>query len=192
MGQLLESIELRTYPGAEENITWRVEHSQMAYPEEGTVGVNGAQKLSTLPVNPSQLSFLHPTIQLLCKHKKKKIQEMDLKSFSSALLIAVVITAVVVPRSVFAGPVCTGIDKECGDSLSAWIVKAVGFPPTDNCCKELLKFGKSCHDQYVQINVKAKSYVGTLDEFLKRADETWRECILDAAFVPPPFPPLEV
>ncbi|KAI4294901.1 hypothetical protein MLD38_040814 [Melastoma candidum] len=40
-------------------------------------------------------------------------------------------------------------DKECGDSLSAWTVKAVGFFPTDDSCKEIVKFSKSCRSPHL-------------------------------------------
>ncbi|KAI4364425.1 hypothetical protein MLD38_020518 [Melastoma candidum] len=110
------------------------------------------------------------------------------RNLSCSLLLAFVIGAAVISQTVYAAPVCTGLDKQCGDSIFTYIVKTGGPPPTDFCCGELRKFGRACHDQFVEINVKAKSYTGTLQEFLKRGDDLWNKCSGVSTIIGTPSP----
>ncbi|PKH93966.1 hypothetical protein CRG98_049794, partial [Punica granatum] len=40
--------------------------------------------------------------------------------------------------------------KECGRSLGQRVAYNTGSPLTDECCAELVKVGKPCHDAFVQ------------------------------------------
>lgn len=106
----------------------------------------------------------------------------------SALMTLLVVTAALLPRATFAGnPDCAkGMTSDCGSSFFQIIVLANTVAPTNECCRELVKAGKNCHDQFVELTLSAhKPIGGTVSDVRKRSNETWNNCV---AAVSPPEP----
>ncbi|XP_056160078.1 uncharacterized protein LOC130135308 [Syzygium oleosum] len=105
-----------------------------------------------------------------------------------ALMTLLVVTIALLPRATFAGnPDCAkGMTYDCGSAFFQIIVLADTFEPTNECCRELVKAGKNCHNQFVELILSThKSIRGTVSDVRRRSNETWNNCV---AGVSPPEP----
>ncbi|KAK3441244.1 hypothetical protein EUGRSUZ_B01478 [Eucalyptus grandis] len=110
-----------------------------------------------------------------------------------ALMILLVVTVALLPKATFAidGNLdCgKGINYDCGSGFFQIIILADTFTPTDECCHQLLKAGKNCHKQFVELGVSSyKKIRGTLSDVYRRSNETWNNCVAAIGPVSPPEP----
>ncbi|OWM87112.1 hypothetical protein CDL15_Pgr005003 [Punica granatum] len=80
-----------------------------------------------------------------------------LNGFCSLMILLTINTVVLSPNF---NPVAAQVDvktcangtmtKQCGESIRLRVAMNVGPPPTTDCCAQLVKVGKPCHDAYVQ------------------------------------------
>ncbi|PKI08355.1 hypothetical protein CRG98_049575, partial [Punica granatum] len=83
---------------------------------------------------------------------------MGLLNGFCSLMILLIINIVALPTNL--NPVAAQVDvktcangtmtKQCGESIRLRVAMNVGPPPTKDCCAQLVKVGKPCHDAYVQ------------------------------------------
>ncbi|OWM87111.1 hypothetical protein CDL15_Pgr005002 [Punica granatum] len=111
---------------------------------------------------------------------------MGLLNGFCSLMILLIINIVALPTNL--NPVAAQVDvktcangtmtKQCGESIRLRVAMNVGPPPTKDCCAQLVKVGKPCHDAYVQErHLKVHDFVGSAEDLLKRSDQVWTQCV---------------
>ncbi|KAF8038340.1 hypothetical protein BT93_B1004 [Corymbia citriodora subsp. variegata] len=108
----------------------------------------------------------------------------------SALMILMVVTVTLLPRATFATvgiPDCAkGITSDCGFGFFKIIVLGETSAPIDECCRELVKAGKNCHNQFVESILSShKPIKGTISDLYRRSNETWNNCVATSSVSPP-------
>ncbi|KAI3421423.1 Prolamin_like domain-containing protein [Psidium guajava] len=108
----------------------------------------------------------------------------------SALATLLVVAVALLPRTTVGNPNCAkGMTADCGSSLFQIIILADTFEPTNECCRELVKAGKKCHNQFVELILsKHKGIRGTISDVHRRSNETWNNCVAATKSVSPPEP----
>ncbi|KAL3729294.1 hypothetical protein ACJRO7_026403 [Eucalyptus globulus] len=111
----------------------------------------------------------------------------------SALMILLVVLVALLPKATFAkvgNPECgKGIRSDCGSGFFEFIFLADTFTPTNECCRELLKAGKNCNNQFVELSISSnKPIKGTKSDVYRRSNETWNNCVAALSPVSPPEP----
>ncbi|KAF8038337.1 hypothetical protein BT93_B1001 [Corymbia citriodora subsp. variegata] len=112
-----------------------------------------------------------------------------LKNFST-FIILLVVTVALLPRATFATigiPNCSkGITSDCGFGFFKIIVLGDTSTPADVCCRELVKAGKNCHNQFVELIISSKKPIrGTISDVYRRGNETWNNCAASSVVSPP-------
>ncbi|KAF8038339.1 hypothetical protein BT93_B1003 [Corymbia citriodora subsp. variegata] len=107
-----------------------------------------------------------------------------------ALMILLAVTVALLPRATFATvgiPDCAkGITSDCGFGFFKIIVLGDTSAPIDECCHELVKAGKNCHNQFVEsILLSHKPIKGTISDLYRRSNETWNNCAATSSVSPP-------
>ncbi|KAF7850576.1 hypothetical protein BT93_L5283 [Corymbia citriodora subsp. variegata] len=108
----------------------------------------------------------------------------------STLMILLVVNVALLPRATFAtgkNPDCAkGMTSDCGFQFFQFIVFANISTPTGECCHELVKAGKNCHIQFVELSLSThKPVKGTISDVYKRSNETWNNCTAIGPISPP-------
>ncbi|KAL3729281.1 hypothetical protein ACJRO7_026390 [Eucalyptus globulus] len=108
----------------------------------------------------------------------------------SAVMILLVVPVALLPKATFAkvgNPGCgKGIRSDCGSGFFEFIFLADTFTPTNECCRELLKAGKNCHNQFVELRISShKPIKGTKSDVYRRSNETWNNCVAALSPVSP-------
>ncbi|KAF7850573.1 hypothetical protein BT93_L5280 [Corymbia citriodora subsp. variegata] len=114
-----------------------------------------------------------------------------LKNLYALMILSVVTTVTLLPRATFAidgTPDCAkGMTFHCGSGFYQIIVLADTFTPSNECCGQLLKAGKNCHNKFVESIVSnPKQIRGTIPDVYKRGNETWNNCVAAISPVSPP------
>ncbi|KAF7849162.1 hypothetical protein BT93_L1182 [Corymbia citriodora subsp. variegata] len=108
----------------------------------------------------------------------------------SALTILLPITIALLPRATFATvgiPDCAkGVTGDCGFGFFKIIVLGDTSAPTGECCRQLVKAGKNCHNQFVESIVSSRKPIrGTITDVYRRSNETWNNCSATSSVSPP-------
>ncbi|OWM74982.1 uncharacterized protein LOC116214491 [Punica granatum] len=122
------------------------------------------------------------------------MQVVLIKSFGS-LAIFFIIYAVMTPNPTAAQVdwrTCgaNGLTTQCGQIISSYVILNEGPLPNDDCCRQLLKVGKPCHDAYVQAHIDINDFEYTIPIVIQRRDDVWVECLGVGELVPV-LPPVQ-
>ncbi|KAJ4849871.1 hypothetical protein Tsubulata_048405, partial [Turnera subulata] len=68
------------------------------------------------------------------------------------------------------------LSKNCGDEVKQSVLGLQGSVPTDNCCRQLVRSGKTCHDSFAQLLV-SREPASQKSSIIENSKTIWEECV---------------
>ncbi|KAJ4849864.1 hypothetical protein Tsubulata_048398 [Turnera subulata] len=68
------------------------------------------------------------------------------------------------------------LSKNCGDEMKQSVLGLQGSVPTDKCCRQLVRSGKTCHDAFAQLLV-SREPASQKSSILENSKTIWEECV---------------
>ncbi|KAJ4850501.1 hypothetical protein Tsubulata_011964 [Turnera subulata] len=66
--------------------------------------------------------------------------------------------------------------KNCGDEVRDSVLGLEGSVPTDECCHQLVRWGKTCHDAFAQLLVSLE-LASQKSSLLANSKTVWEGCV---------------
>ncbi|KAJ4822615.1 hypothetical protein Tsubulata_020945 [Turnera subulata] len=68
------------------------------------------------------------------------------------------------------------LSKNCGDEVKQSVLGLQASVPTDNCCRQLVRSGKTCHDAFAQLLV-SREPASQKSSISENSKTIWEECV---------------